>query len=243
VKELTTDSFFDGRIKVKQHRRGYRFSIDAVLLASFVKPRPGDRIVDLGTGCGIILLIVAFRHPTCKLFGVEVQEELAGLAEMNVRQNRMENQIRIICEDMKNLNHSMVSGAVDIVIANPPYRRQSSGRLCRNHQRAQARHELSVTLPDVIETASRLLRNSGRFALIYLAERIADVLGHMRAFGIEPKFLRSVHPNGRSEAKLLLVEGIKGAAIGLKIAPPLIIHRADGEYTEEVQKMLSAADG
>jgi tRNA1Val (adenine37-N6)-methyltransferase len=240
---LTTDAFFNGGIRIKQHRAGYRFSIDAVLLACFVKPRSDERIVDLGTGCGIIPLLLAFNHPTIKVCGIEVQKELADLAVVNVRENRMEHQINILCNDMKQVHQPMISGPADIVVSNPPYRKSYSGRINPNRQRAEARHEIRITLSDVVQIAGRLLRSSGKFVMIYSAERLTDVITQMRSGGIEPKILRIVHSHAHSEANLVLFGGIKGGRPGIKIAAPLVIYQENGNYTEEVQRMFLPENG
>ena len=238
MKGLTTDAFFSGRIKIKQSRSGYRFSIDAVLLASHAKLRPKDTVVDLGTGCGIIPIILAFQNPTVVLYGLEIQKNLVDIAALNVKENHLEDQIQIILGDMKTFDPEMIPKPVDLVISNPPYRSVRSGRLNPNHQRARAKHEITVTLAEVVQTARRMLRAYGRFIMIYLAERITDVLNQLRSNTLEPKFLRTIHSRINTEAKLILVEGIKGARPGLKIAPPLIIYQEDGSYTEEIQKMF-----
>ena len=234
---LTTDTFFNGRIRVKQNRSGYRFSIDAVLLAGQANPHPGDTVLDLGTGCGIIPLILTQHNPNIKVYGVEVQEELAKIAAVNVKENRMEDQITILCQDMKELKHDMISGPADLVVSNPPYRQAESGRINPDQQRAIARHEIKATLYDVVETARRMLRISGRFISVYPAERMTDILAQMRLSSIEPKFLRMIHSGWDTEAKLILVEGIKGGRAGIKIGPPLIIYSKDGSYTDEVRKL------
>lgn len=235
---LTIDAFFNGRIQVKQHRSGYRFSIDAVLIAGHAKPRPEDTVLDLGTGCGIIPMILAYRHATIKVYGVEVQPQLAELAALNVEENNMGDQISILCMDMKTLQSDTISGPVDLVISNPPFRKAESGRINPNRQRAIARHEIKTTLFDVVETARRMLPLAGRFITVYPAERITDILTQMRGADIEPKFMRMIHSGANTEAKLILVAGSKGGRPGVKIGPPLIIYKEDGSYTEEVQKMF-----
>ena len=234
----TTDTFFNGRILVKQDRGGYRFSIDAVLLAVQASPRPEDKVVDLGTGCGIISLILAYRHPGLTVYAVEVQAELARLARANVRDNRLQDRITVLDMDMKRLKPDMTAGPVDLVVSNPPYRRSDSGRINPNQQRAIARHELKADLQDVIACTRRILKTSGRFVTIYSAERTADMLWQMRTDNLEPKYIRTVHRNARSGAKLVLVEGTKGGNPGLKIAPPLILYQDNGDYTDEVQRMF-----
>lgn len=239
MKQLTEDTFFDGRIRVKQSRHGYRFSIDAVIIAGHAAPRPGDRVIDLGTGCGIIPMILAYRYPEIEIYGVEVQEELAEIAALNVEENEMASRITIRCMDMKSLKHDMTSGPADLVVSNPPYRRAESGRINPDDQRAVARHEIKVTLPDVVETAGRMLNISGRFVTVYPAERMTDLLTHMRSANIEPKIVRMIHSELHTEAKLILVEGRKGGGPGTKVASPLIIYQKDGSYTDEVEKMFN----
>ncbi|MGD2015536.1 MAG: tRNA1(Val) (adenine(37)-N6)-methyltransferase [Desulfobacterales bacterium] len=234
----TTDTFFDGRIRINQYRTGYRFSIDAVLLAHFANPRPGNKVLDLGTGCGVIPLILAHRHPKVALYGVEVQKALADLAISNVRENRQENRITVICTDMKLLKPAMTAGPVDLVVCNPPFRRQGSGRINPDVERAVARHEIRANLCDIIQTAHRMLRTAGRLVLIYTAGRLTDVLSRMRIEDIEPKFIRMIHSRKDSKATLVLIEGVKGSRPDLKIAPPLIIYDRSNDYSEEVASMF-----
>ena len=235
----TTDTFFDGKIKVMQSRAGYRFSIDSVLLAFHAAPRPGDKVLDLGTGCGIISLIMAVREPGIKIFAVELQTELAGLAEANVRENLLANRIQVMQADMRLLKPNMTGGPADLIVCNPPYRRPGSGRINPAQQRAVARHEIKVSLIDILETARRMLRTAGRFAVIYSVERTTDILSCMRSEQIEPKTMRMIHATRDSEAKLVLIEGVKGARPGLKVAPSLIIYDDTGDYTEEVKPMFT----
>jgi len=238
MNSYTTDTFFDGRIRVRQNRAGYRFSIDAVLLAYHTGPRAGDKILDLGTGCGIIPLIMAYRRPEISIYAVEVQTALAELAVSNVRENKLQERITVICTDMKLLTPDMTAGEVDLVVCNPPYRRHGSGRINPDEQRAVARHEIKTNIGDVVLAARRMLRTSGRFVMIYTAERMTDILYQMRVDCIEPKFIRMIHSNRDTEARLILVEGVKGGRPGLKIAPPLIVYDEKGDYTDEVELMF-----
>jgi len=236
--ELTEDAFFNGRIRIKQNRFGYRFSVDAVLLAFYARPRPKDTVIDLGTGCGIIPLILAYRNPETKVYGIEAQQDLADISAINIEENRMGKQISILCMDMKILTNDIIPGPIDIAISNPPYRKVKSGRINPDRQKAMARHEIKATLFDVVETAKRMLRVSGRFVVIYPAERLIDIVTQMRASGIEPKFTRMIHSFANKEAKMVLLEGIKGGRPGIKVDPPLIIYRDGGSYTDEVEKMF-----
>ncbi|MBC2694032.1 MAG: tRNA1(Val) (adenine(37)-N6)-methyltransferase [Desulfobacteraceae bacterium] len=238
MKDFSTDTFFNGKIKVKQNRSGYRFSIDAVLLAYHAGKCPGGRIIDLGTGCAIIPLIMAYRNPKLTVCGIEIQKELADIATINVKSNNMEKQITILCRDMKELNYDMISGPVDMVVSNPPYWKILSGKMNPDQQRAVARHEIKATLFDVIETAHRMLHTAGRIVMVYSSDRLTDIIAQMRSFNIEPKLLRTIHSNGKSGAKLILIEGIKGGRPGVTIASPLIIYHENGSYTNDVKQMF-----
>jgi tRNA1Val (adenine37-N6)-methyltransferase len=235
---VSADTFLDGRLRVSQFRDGYRFSIDAVILADHIRPRPGETVLDLGAGCGIVALILAYRHTATTLVGVEIQTELADLARINVRANGLQARIRILCADMKGLEPAHLSGPVDWVVSNPPYRKSDSGRLNPYPQRAIARHEIKVTLPDVIAAARRVLRTGGKFVIVYTAERMSEALNRMQAAGIEPKFCRMIHSGSTTNAKLVLVEGHKGARPGMVVAPPLFVYRKNGTFTAEIERML-----
>lgn len=232
------DTFFKGRIKVRQNPDGYRFSIDTVLLTSHIQPRPGEKVLDLGTGCGIIPITLACRNPGITIVGVEIQKELAALAEENVRGNHMEDRINILCMDMKSLTHDVISGPVDLIVSNPPYRKANSGRINPNNQRAVARHEIKITLNDIVEIARSMLRTAGRFITIYPAERMTDILTFMRNANLEPKLLCMIHSYKDTEAKLFIVEGVKGGRPGIKIVPPLVIYRDKNVYSDEVEEMF-----
>ncbi len=241
--EVTSDTFFGGRIRIKQHRNGYRFSIDAVLLAAHAGLRAGETVLDLGTGCGVIPLLLACRIPDAVIYGIEIQEELAEMAKSNVRDSGMEDRIHILQGDMKDLRNGMISGQADLVVSNPPYRRIGSGRMNPHAQRAVARHEIRACLADVTETARRMLDVSGRFVTIYPAERLAELLAQMQRSGIEPKYLRAVYSGWNTGAKLVIAEGVKGGRPGMKISSPLVIYKEDGSYTEEVSRMFSHDSG
>jgi len=236
--EFTEDTFFHGRLNVRQHKDGYRYSIDAVILASYIKPGPNDKIVDLGTGCGIIPMILAFRYHDIRVWGIEIQEDLAEIAAANVEANAMSDRVRIVTGDMKSINHAKVDGPVDIILSNPPYRKIDSGRINPHKMKAVARHELAVTLDDVAGTAKRLLRTAGKFVIIYPSWRMTDLLTSMKEHSIEPKRLRVVHSRLGDEAGLVVVEGVKGGQPGLSIEAPLYIYEKDERYTPEVENMF-----
>jgi tRNA1Val (adenine37-N6)-methyltransferase len=236
--ETTTDSLFRGRLKVIQKKNGYRFSIDSAILAKHASLKATDVAVDLGTGCGIIPLILSLRTPLAHVYGIEIQEDLADLACKNVQMNGMEATISIIHGDMKDVGTFLTPGSADVVFSNPPYRRLHSGRVNPEAERAVARHEIKASLTDVLSAAECLLKTSGRFVVIFPAERTVDLISQMRAFKLEAKRLRWIHSRQDSEAKLIIAEGMKHGNPGLKVGSPLFIYEPTGEYTEEVKEML-----
>lgn len=214
------DCFMDGRLKLIQSKDGYRFSIDAILLAEFVTIRQGDVVVDLGTGCGVIPLILLLTKLVGYAFGLEIQEELAGQAARNVLLNGFDDKMRVVLGDIK--NPPIAEESADVVICNPPYRQVKSGRINPDPRRAIARHEIMVSIDDILRAARSVLRKKGRLALIYSSVRLADILVRMRRFNLEPKKIQIIYPDLNSGAKLVLVEAILGGRPGLKISPPIV---------------------
>lgn len=214
------DCFMDGRLKLIQSKDGYRFSIDAILLAEFVTIRQGDVVVDLGTGCGVIPLILLLTKLVGYAFGLEIQEELAGQAARNVLLNGFDDKMGVVLGDIKNPPIAIESA--DVVICNPPYRQVKSGRINPDSRRAIARHEIMANIDDILRAARSVLRKKGRLALIYSSVRLADILVRMRRFNLEPKKIQIIYPDLNSGAKLVLVEAILGGRPGLKISPPIV---------------------
>jgi len=236
--DLTHDTFFNGKLSIKQARKGYRFSIDAVILASSLRPRPHERIVDLGTGCGVVPLMVAWRHPQTVLFGVEIQKELVDIARLNVVENGLTETIEVICDDIRSVRPGRFRGPVDCVVSNPPFRRAASGRINPNAQRAIARHEIQVTLPVLIQTASRLLRTAGQFIIVFTSERLVELIHEMRTYHLEPKSVRFIHARPDRESKMVMMTGVKRGKPGLRIGAPIFVYKPDGRYSDEVERMF-----
>jgi tRNA1Val (adenine37-N6)-methyltransferase len=222
----TVDTFVNGRLQIIQSRKGYRFSIDALLLADFVILGDEDIVVDLGTGCGIISLLLAIQKKPGFMVGLELQNELVSQAQRNVALNELEEKITVIQADLRHLPLS--SGFADIVVCNPPYRRAQSGRINPDVGKAIARHEIAASLDAVLAASTALLKGKGRLALIYPANRLAETLTKMRRARLEPKRLQLVFPDSASEAKLALIEGRLRARPGLKVLPPIF---GQGDYS------------
>ena len=236
--EETLDSLFGGRLRILQKKSGYRFSIDALLLAHFAGPHPKDRIIDLGTGCGILPLIIAFRKKTGQIVGVEIQPSLADLARRNATLNRLSTRIKILEKDLRDLEGKNLRGIFDLVLSNPPYRRVGAGRVNPCPEKALARHEFKATLQDVLRAAQYLLKEKGRLVIIYPASRAAELIQEMRQFNLEPKRLQFVHSRPKEEARLMMVEGFKEGRAQVRVLPPLILYDSAGNYTPEAQELF-----
>jgi tRNA1(Val) A37 N6-methylase TrmN6 len=220
------NEFMGGRLRLIQSRKGYRFSIDAVLLAEFATIKPGDTLIDLGTGCGIIPLLLVLTRSIKHAVAIEVQPLLASQASRNAVLNGVPHKLDIIQGDFKTL--PLRPSSVDMVTCNPPYRPVNSGRLNPDPQKSIARHEILASLNDILAGSRTILKEKGRLAMIYPAIRTADILTKMRGFDLEPKKMRVVYPDLKSEAKLVLVEASLQGRPGLKILPPLL---GQGDYS------------
>ncbi|UCF82400.1 MAG: methyltransferase [Desulfobacteraceae bacterium] len=214
------DYFMDGRLRVIQSKDGYRFSIDAILLSEFVTVRPGDVVVDFGTGCGVIPLILLLTRPVGYTIGLEIQEELAEQAARNVLLNGFEDKMGVVLGDIK--NPPIAEKSADVVVCNPPYRQMKSGRINPDQRRAIAKHEILTSIDNILHAARSVLRKKGRLSLIYPSIRLVDVLARMRQFNLEPKKIQINYPDLKSSAKLALVEATIGGRPGLEIVPPII---------------------
>ncbi len=220
----TLDTFFNGKLKIIQKKKGYRFSIDAFLISEFIHLRKGERVIDLGTGCGILPILLSQKGKAKSFVGVEIQEDLAECARKNVRLNHLESLISILHQDFRELKNVFSSGFFDVVISNPPYWKNRTGRLNPSIQKAIARHELKGTLEDLISISSYLLKHKGRIYLIFTAQRVVDLLVALRKENLEPKQFQLVYPRPEEEAKFVLVEAVKSSGVELKILPPLILN-------------------
>lgn len=209
-----------GRLKLIQSRDGYRFSIDAALLSEFATIRPGDVVFDLGTGCGVIPLILLLTKPVRRVFGLEVQERLVSQAVRNARLNGFVERMDVVRGDMRHA--PFAAGCADVVVCNPPYRKINSGRINPHPQKAIARHEILTSPDDLLRAASALLGKKGRFALVYPAVRLAEIFVRLRRFNLEPKRVRIHYPDLDANAKLALIEASLGGRPGLEILPPLL---------------------
>jgi tRNA1Val (adenine37-N6)-methyltransferase len=223
---------------IVQPREGYRFSLDPLLLCAFTGTGEGQRVIDLGTGSGIIPLLLARKSEKATVVGVELQEEMAELADRNVKMNGLSDRVEIISGDILSLRGRYPVSSFDLVIANPPYRKPESGRISPRAGRDRARHESTATLKDFLETAKYLVRPAGTIAFTYLPLRLAEFCATASGLKISLLRMRMVHGNARASARMVLIELAKGRRAGLEVQPPLMVFEADGEYSEEVKRIL-----
>lgn len=236
-----TSTTLDGvrDIRVYQHRSGYRFSVDALLLYSFVNVRHVHEIADLGAGSGIVGLLLARKYERAKVLLVELQEGLFGLAGKNIDLNGLGTRVTAVLSDISLIAEKARGMIFDVVVSNPPFRKSTTGRLSLGEERAVARHEVRMRLSDLAEAASCLLRARGRFFLIYHPERLIELMETLRANRLEPKRIRFVHNDAASVSKIVLVEAVKDGRAGIRIEKPLFMYRKDGSYSREVEDMYA----
>ncbi|HEY3302222.1 MAG TPA: tRNA1(Val) (adenine(37)-N6)-methyltransferase [Candidatus Binatia bacterium] len=235
----TLDTLFDGKLTVLQSKTGYRFSLDALLLAYFTPVRKKERVVDLGTGNGVVALILAALEPSLKVVGVEVQPEMAERAARSAALNRLGDRVSIVHGDVRAVERLFPAGSFDVAVANPPYRRLASGRINPNGEKRVARHEIEANLRDFLRAAVYLLRRGGKMSVVYPAFRTADLIQAMREEKLEPKRMRLVHSFAGGDASLVLAEGVKGGGSEMKILPPLVVYTKEREYTPEMSAILA----
>ncbi|OHB26341.1 MAG: hypothetical protein A2X84_09595 [Desulfuromonadaceae bacterium GWC2_58_13] len=229
----TLDDLRSGGLKIIQQKEGYRFSLDPVLLCGFARIDAGESVVDLGAGAGVIPLLLARRTEAAHIVGVEIQPRMADRARRSLILNGLRERVTIIERDLRELRGCLEPQSCDVVLSNPPYRRGGTGRTAPEAERAAARHELAGGLDDFLAAAAYLLKQGGRVYLIYLAERLAELLAAMRQARLEPKRLRCVHSRHGETARMVLVEGRRAGRPGMTVEAPLYVYEGEG-YSAEV---------
>ena len=225
------------------HRKGYKiiqdpnrfcFGMDAVLLSAFANVRKKERVLDIGTGTGIIPILMEARYGGDNYVGIEIQEDVADMASRSVKYNNLEDKISIDNADVKDALELYGSGHFDVITTNPPYMTVDKGIVNPNDTKALSRHELSVKLEDIVSISSKLLKNKGRFYMIHRPARLVEIMNVMRKYNLEIKRIRMVHPYIDKEANMVLIEAMHDGKPFLKVENPLIVYEKSGEYTKEV---------
>lgn len=230
------DDLVINNLKLIQHPEEFCFSLDAVLLAHFASVRQNGTAIDLGTGTGVIGLLLLARGAST-VTGIEINTEMADRAGRSARLNGLADRLHIINNDLRQVQELLPGGGFELVVSNPPYRPVGGGFLNPNDKVAMARHELTASLTDVVAAARYLVKYRGRFAMVHLPERLAEIMLAMCQAGIEPKRLQFVYPRVDKKPNMVLVEGVRGAKPGVEVLPPLLVYTADGNYSEDIMKL------
>jgi tRNA1Val (adenine37-N6)-methyltransferase len=233
------DQILDGKIRVIQKEKGYRFSIDALLLSHFINLKAGDDVLDLGTGGGIVPMILAKRWTCVRIVGLDIQSGLIDMARRSAILNLVDGRVQLVQGDVRQIKAIFEAGSFDVVTFNPPYRRMHSGRVNPDIEKAIARHEIMATLDDFLQAAAHCLKVKGRVFLVYPAVHAVKLFNRMRARRLEPKRVVMVYSNPDSEGQFVLVEGLKAGNEGMKVLPPLFIYERGGAYTQAMQRIFS----
>ena len=240
--EVINDLLGKPGLKIYQDYEMFNFSLDSILLANFVTIKKNDKmIVDLGTGNAPIPLYISL-NTDASIYGFEIQKKSYDLAIKSVKINSREDQIKIINDDIKNASKILGKYKADVVTSNPPFFKYNEGKshINKNDEKTIARHEVLITLDEILQEASDLLKNGGTFAMVHRPDRLLDIITGCKKYRLEPKRLRLVYPKNNQECNHILIECRKdGLPGGLKILPPLIIHTEDNAHTEEVIKIYN----
>lgn len=210
------------------------FGIDAVLLSWYARVKPGEYVLDMGTGTGIVPILLKARYPGGKYTGLEIQPQSANMAKRSVAYNHLEEDISITLGDIKEASRIYGGSSFDVVVTNPPYMIGSHGLIGENRAKTIARHETMCTLKDILEQGAKILRPKGRFYMVHRPFRLAEIFSAMVHYKIEPKRMRLVYPYADKEPNLVLIEGMRGGRSRMTVEKPLIVYEAPGIYTREV---------
>lgn len=220
--------------KIIQNTKIFCFGIDAVILADFAKMKAKDIAVDLGTGNGVIPMLMEARYGGVHFDGLEIQDINVNMARRSVAMNHLEEKITIHHGDIKEASGLLGAGKYDVVTCNPPYMNENHGLTNPDSHKAIARHELLCTLDDVVREAGKLLKTNGHFYMIHRPQRLVEILGKLTEYHLEPKRIRFVHSFVDKEASMVMIDAIKGANPLVKVEAPLIVYKAPGEYSDEL---------
>lgn len=220
--------------KIIQNNKTFCFGMDAVLLSGFAHVKPGEKALDLGTGTGIIPILLKAKTKGEHFTGLEIQEASVDMARRSVLYNHLEDQISIVQGDIKEAHTLFDAASFDVITSNPPYMTGNHGLVNPDMPKAIARHEILCTLDDVIGQASKLLRPGGRFYMVHRPFRMAEIMTKMTAHRLEPKRMRLVYPFADKEPNMVLIEGLKGGKPRITVEKPLIVYKEPGVYTDEI---------
>lgn len=227
-------------LKIIQNKDGFCFGIDSILLTDFAKNiKQNSKVIDLGTGTGIIPILLYGKTKNTKFVGVEIQPEVAEMADRSVKLNLLENNIEILNTNILELSKIYNRGSFDVVTTNPPYKKINTGVINENNKKLISRHEITASLEDFIRTASFLLKDLGEFYMVHRPDRLVDIFYEMRKNKIEPKKIKFIYPNKNKKTNLVLIKGIKNGKQFLEFENNLYVYNEDGNYTNEILKIYN----
>ncbi len=227
-------------LKIIQNAEGFCFGIDAVLLSDFAKEiKNNSKVLDLGTGTGILSILLSGKTNLNKIYGIEIQEEVADMAQRSVQLNNLENKIEIINKNIKDLENIFEKNSFDAIVTNPPYKKINTGEKNEKENKLISRHEITASLDDFIKISFNLLKDKGSFYMVHRPERLAEIIYKLKQNKLEPKIIKFVYSNVKSEPKLVLIKSVKNAKEFLKIEKPLFIYNEEGDYTDEILKIYN----
>lgn len=223
--------------EIIQHPGRFCFGMDAVLLSSFAKVKKGEKALDLGTGTGILPILLEAKNDGRSYTGLEIQKESADMARRSVCHNRLESKIEIVTGDIKEAANIFGAASFEVITTNPPYMIGEHGLKNENEAFYIARHEALCTLDDILWESAKILKVKGRFYMVHRPFRLPEIFSKMCTYGIEPKRMRLVYPHVDKEPNMVLIEGLKGGKPRMSVEPPLIVYGQDGKYTEELLRL------
>ena len=237
--ERIDDLEFKG-YKIIQNSEGFCFGIDSVLLSDFAKEiKNNSKVLDLGTGTGILCILLSGKTNLKEIYGIEVQEEVYDMAKRSIELNSLQDKVKIINENILNLENHFEKESFDAIVTNPPYKKINTGLQNESEKKLISRHELTANLEDFIKVSKNMLKDKGEFYMVHRPERLADIIYLMRKYKIEPKKIRFVAPKINKEPNLVLIKGVKNAREFLKFETVLYVYNEDGSYTEELLKIYN----
>lgn len=220
--------------QIIQKKDGFCFGMDAVLLSGFAAVKPGEKAVDLGTGTGIIPILLEAKYEGEHYTGLEIQDEVAEMAARSVALNHLEEKVSIVKGDIKEASRLFGAASFDVVTSNPPYMNDAHGLKNPDLPKAIARHEVLCTLDDVAREAAKLLRPGGRFYMVHRPHRLIEIITALTKYKLEPKRMKMVHPFVDKEANMVLIEAVRGGKSMIKVEAPIVVYREPGVYTQEI---------
>lgn len=223
--------------QIIQNQKGFCFGIDAVLLSGFANVREGEQVLDLGTGTGIIPILLEAKTNGRHFTGLEIQGESVDMARRSIEINDLKDKINIVQGDIKEASKIFGGATFHVVTTNPPYMTENHGLQNEGDAKAIARHEILCNLEDIIRESAKVLKPKGRFFMVHRPRRLVDIISLMRSYRLEPKRIRMVHPFADKEANMVLVEGIKNGGTMMKVEAPLVVYEEPGIFTEEIHQI------